>query len=392
MNDLRFKDRFHKEYGENSNQPVYCFFAPGRVNLIGEHIDYNGGYVFPAALSLGIYGAIRFRLDDVIQLKSTNASQTVSLDLKQPIRFKVEDSWANYPKGVIKHLLDDGYSLKGCDILFSGNLPDGAGLSSSAALLVLVTFMLRYTGGETNIDRVELAKFCQQVENQFMGVNCGIMDQFSVATGRKDCAILLDCNTLEYKYTPFALGEYSLVIMNTNKKRELAESKYNQRRGECEAVLDIVKEHRQATNLCQVSLVDIEAYVKDDVLQRRARHVISENNRVLLAVSLLEQGDISGFGNLMTQSHMSLKDDYEVTGLELDCLVENALKTIGCIGARMTGAGFGGCAIALVATHELESFKAAVAQRYEETTGLKPDFYVASIVDGVKAIDCCEIK
>jgi galactokinase len=392
MDVLRFKDRFHQEYGGNSKTPVYCFFAPGRVNLIGEHIDYNGGYVFPAALSLGIYGAIRFRLDDVIQLKSTNASSAVTVDLKQPIRFKPEDNWANYPKGVIKHLLDDGYSLKGCDILFSGNLPDGAGLSSSAALLVLVTFMLRYAGGETEIDRVQLAKFCQKVENQFMRVNCGIMDQFSVAVGRQDCAILLDCNTLQYKYTPFVLGEYSLVIMNTNKKRELAESKYNQRRGECEAVLDIINEYRQVSSLCQSSLADIDAYVKDDVLQRRARHVITENNRVLLAVSLLEQGDIIGFANLMTQSHMSLKHDYEVTGLELDALVEFALKTTGCIGARMTGAGFGGCAIALVETSILEQFKVSVAKGYEGITGLKPDFYVASIVDGVKAIDCCGMQ
>ncbi|MDF2633391.1 MAG: Galactokinase [Pelosinus sp.] len=389
MDVLRFKDRFYEEYGEDdSNQTVHCFFAPGRVNLIGEHIDYNGGYVFPAALSLGIYGAMRFRSDNVIQLKSTNASLAVTIDLKQPIIFKTEDGWANYPKGAIKHLLDDGYSLKGCEILFSGNLPDGAGLSSSAALLVLVTFMLRYAGGERNIDRVELAKFCQKIENQFMRVNCGIMDQFSVAMGKQDYAILLDCDTLQYKYTPFALGEYSLVIMNTNKKRELAESKYNQRRGECEAVLDIINQHRQVTNLCQVSLLEIDTYVKDDVLQRRARHVISENNRVLLAVSLLEQGDIGGFADLMTQSHISLKDDYEVTGLELDSLVENALKTRGCIGARMTGAGFGGCAIALVATDQIDAFKVAVAQRYEEVTNLRPEFYVASIVDGVKAIDC----
>ena len=388
MNVLQFKDRFHKEYGSSNNQPIHCFFSPGRVNLIGEHIDYNGGYVFPAALSLGIYGAIRFRSDNLIQLKSINTEPTVSVDIKQPIAFNEEDRWANYPKGVIKHLLDDGCSLKGCDILFSGNLPDGAGLSSSAALLVLVTFMLRYVGGETNMDRVELAKFCQQVENRFMGVNCGIMDQFSVAMGRQDHAILLDCDTLQYKYTPFVLGEYSLVIMNTNKKRELADSKYNQRRGECEAVLEIIREHCQVASLCQVSFEDVEEYVKDDVLQRRARHVISESRRVLLAVELLGQGDITGFANLMTQSHISLKNDYEVTGLELDTMVECALKRTGCIGARMTGAGFGGCAIALVATDQLESFTVTVSQEYEQKTGLKPDFYVARISDGVKAIDC----
>ncbi|SFL31231.1 galactokinase [Pelosinus propionicus] len=387
MNILQFKDRFNKEYGSNNKQSIHCFFSPGRVNLIGEHIDYNGGYVFPAALSLGIYGALRFRSDNLIQLKSTNASTSVSIDLKELIVFKQEERWANYPKGVIKQLLDKGYLLKGCDILVSGNLPDGAGLSSSAALLVLITFMLRYACGETTIDKVELAKFCQQVENQFMGVNCGIMDQFSVAMGRQDHAILLDCDTLQYKYIPFVLGVYSLVIMNTNKKRELAESKYNQRRCECEAVLRMIREHRQVASLCQVSFEDVEKYVKDDVLQRRARHVISENQRVLLAVELLGQGDIAGFANLMIQSHLSLKDDYEVTGLELDAMVECALKGAGCIGARMTGAGFGGCAIALVATDQLELFTVSVSKNYEQKTGLKPDFYVANISDGVKAVD-----
>jgi galactokinase len=387
MDVLQFTEMFDQEYGGSSSQPVYCFFSPGRVNLIGEHIDYNGGHVFPAALSLGIYGGIRFRSDQLITLKSTNASPVITVNLDQPVTYVPADGWANYPKGVIKHLLADGHVLKGCDILFSGNLPDGAGLSSSAALLVLVTFMLRYTGGEKDIDRVELAKFCQKVENQFMGVNCGIMDQFSVAMGKQDSAILLNCDTLLYKYTPFALGEYSLVIMNTNKKRELAESKYNQRRSECEQVLEIIKEHRQVTSLCQVSLADIEAYVKDDILYRRARHAISENNRVLLAVSLLEQRDIIGFAKLMIQSHMSLKNDYEVTGLELDSIVENALKIPECIGARMTGAGFGGCAIALVATKSLKQFKSAVAQEYQKETGLIPDFYTANIADGVKAIN-----
>lgn len=387
MDVLQFKKIFDQEYGRNNNQPVYCFFSPGRVNLIGEHIDYNGGHVFPAALSLGIYGGVRFRSDQLITLKSTNALPVTIVDLQQPVIYKAEDGWANYPKGAIQHLLADGHVLKGCDILFSGNLPDGAGLSSSAALLVLITFMLRYAAGEQEIDRIELAKFCQKVENQFMGVNCGIMDQFSVAMGKQDSAILLDCDTLHYKYTPFALGEYSLVIMNTNKKRELAESKYNQRRSECEQVLDILKEHRQVTSLCQVLLADIELYVKDDILLRRARHVITENNRVLQAVALLEKHDLIGFANLMTQSHMSLKNDYEVTGVELDSIVEYALTTPACIGARMTGAGFGGCAIALVATNGLEQFKADVAQGYQGRTGLMPDFYVANIADGVKFIN-----
>lgn len=387
MHSSGLKCIFEETFGVHS-QPIQYFFAPGRVNLIGEHIDYNGGYVFPAALSLGIYGAVRFRSDRLIQLKSINATPTVIVDLEKPIINKVEDSWANYPKGVIKHLLVDGSSLPGCDILLSGNLPDGAGLSSSAALLVLVTFMLRTVSGDKQMNRAEVAKFCQRVENEFIGVNCGIMDQFSVTMGQEDCAILLDCETLQYKYIPFVLGDYSLVIMNTHKKRELADSKYNQRRDECDQVLNIVRRHRQVANLCQVSLEEVDKYVQEDVLRRRARHVITENSRVLMAVELLEKGNIAGFGNLMIQSHMSLKADYQVTGLELDSIVENALKVAGCIGARMTGAGFGGCAIALVETKKIERFKASVARGYQETTGLIPEFYVASIADGVKAIEC----
>jgi galactokinase len=379
------KHIFEEKFGVHS-QPIQYFFAPGRVNLIGEHIDYNGGYVFPAALSLGIYGLVRFRSDRLIQLKSMNASITVMVDLEQPVVYKAEDSWGNYPKGVIKYLMDDGFSLPGCDILLSGNLPDGAGLSSSAALLVLMTFMLRTVSGDKDINLVDVAKFCQRVENQFIGVNCGIMDQFSVAMGKQDYALLLDCETLDYKYIPFSLGEYSLVIMNTNKKRELADSKYNQRRMECDQVLNSIRMHRPVANLCQVSLEEVGSYVQDRVLRMRAHHVISENHRVLSAVALLEKGNIIGFGDLMTQSHLSLKKDYEVTGLELDSIVENSLRAAGCIGARMTGAGFGGCAIALVETTKLESFKTTVAHGYQETTGLIPDFYVASISDGVKVL------
>lgn len=387
MDVTRLKKQFVQEYGEG-HWPVHCFFAPGRVNLIGEHIDYNGGYVFPTTLSLGIYGLLRRRPDGIIQLRSTNASPPVTVDLDQPVMFNGQDGWGNYPKGIINYLLENGYPLKGCDVLFSGNLPDGAGLSSSAAILVLTAFMLRHVNGETDINRTELAALCQKVENQFIKVNCGIMDQFSVANGRQDYAILLDCESLNHQYIPFVLREHSLVIMNTNKKRELADSKYNQRRSECEQALEIIGRHRLIKNLCQASLAEVETYLADDVLRRRARHVVSENLRVLEAVKRLEQDDLAGFGRLMTESHNSLKTDYEVTGPELDAMVENALKTPGCTGARMTGAGFGGCAIALVENNRLEDFKLAVAQGYKERTGLTPDFYVTSIADGVKSLDC----
>jgi len=380
INELKIL--FRQEYGD-SPEPIYCFFAPGRVNLIGEYTDFNGGYVFPAALSLGIYGLLRFRSDNLMQLKSTNVSLAVSVDLNQEIVYQSEAGWGNYPKGIIKYLLERDYPLKGCEVLFSGNLPDGAGLSSSAAILVLTAFMLRKTTGERDIDRTELAKFCQQVENEFIKVNCGIMDQFSIANGQKDCAILLDCETLQYKYIPFVLQDHSLVIMNTNKKRELTESKYNQRRSECEAALGIIRRYRPLSNLCQAEMKEVESYLEDELLQRRARHAVSENERVLLAVELLGQGDIMGFGKLMTQSHLSLQNDFEVTGPELDSIVDNALRVPGCIGARMTGAGFGGCAIALVANSQLEEFKRAVAEGYRKDIGLTPEFYVAGIGDGV---------
>ncbi len=387
MNDVdAVKTAFAQVYGADSRQ-VKCFFSPGRVNLIGEHIDYNGGYVFPAALTLGIYGVIRRRQDNLIMLTSKNAAPCVIVDTTKTIENCVADGWANYPKGVIKYLLEGGYTLPGCDILFSGNLPDGTGLSSSAALLVLTAFMLRTVSGDTRIDRTELALFCQKIENEFIGVNCGIMDQFSVALGKKDCAILLDCQSLQYEYIPFALKNYSLVIMNTNKKRELADSKYNERRSECEQALRIIQHHKSIRSLCQATLTDIEAYLSDDVLRRRARHVVSENNRVHAAVEFLGKDDLGSFAELMTQSHLSLKKDYEVTGYELDTIVDKALTAPGCIGARMTGAGFGGCAIALVETSLLAEFIAAVDVQYKAGTGKAAEFYVAGIADGVSLLE-----
>jgi galactokinase len=383
----QMKVLFSQAYGKVS-EPVYCFFAPGRVNLIGEYTDFNGGYVFPAAISLGIYGALRFRSDNLIQMKSSSTTHAIRVDLDKPVLYSEQDGWGNYPKGIIKYLLDNGAQLRGCDILYSGNLPDGAGLSSSAAILVLTAFMLQYAGGGVDANRPALAKFCQKVENEFIKVNCGIMDQFSVAMGRQDCAILLDCHNLKHEYIPFVLREHNLVIMNTNKKRELADSKYNQRRYECEQALDIIRSHRPITYLCQASPSDVATYLANDVLHRRARHIVLENNRVIEAVKFLKQGNIAAFGGLMTESHMSLKYDFEVTGPELDAIVDYALQFPGCIGARMTGAGFGGCAIALVESSRLEEFKAAVLQGYKANTGRIPDFYVAGISDGVKMIEC----
>lgn len=374
---------FEEEYGKGGE--ILCFFSPGRVNLIGEHTDYNGGYVFPGALSLGIYGALRFNDKNIITLKSKNAEGEVKVNLNEEIVYDEKDGWGNYPKGVIKAVIEKGYKVKGCDILFKGDLPDGAGLSSSAAIEVLTGYMMMYDGKD-DIDRVELAKMCQKVENEFVKVNCGIMDQFSVAAGKKDMAILLDCNTLKYDYVPFNLKDLSLIIMNTNKKRGLAGSKYNERRGECEKAIEIIRKHKNVNSLCEAEIKDIE-YIEDDVIKRRARHAITENERTLKAVEVLKKNDLKEFGQLMIKSHESLKNDYEVTGFELDTIVEEALKCDGCIGARMTGAGFGGCAIALVENDKINEFKEKVYKNYKEKTGLSPEFYVSVIGDGVKILN-----
>lgn len=376
------KEKFLKEFG-GSSSGISCFFSPGRVNLIGEHIDYNGGCVFPGALTMGIYAAVRYNGGREITMRSGNVGERVTVEIDKPIVKCSRDGWGNYPKGVIKALLDNGVRLKGCEIYFEGDLPDGAGLSSSAALEVLTGYMLQYNGRD-DIDRVELSKLSQNVENNFVGVNCGIMDQFSVAMGKKDNAILLDCNTLEYKYVPFVLGSYRLVVMNTKKKRELADSKYNERRSECDAALAKINETRHINNLCEASEDDIN--LLNGILKKRARHAASENKRVYEAEKVLKNGDIKRFGELMTASHKSLKEDYEVTGFELDTIVSEALKVDGCIGARMTGAGFGGCAIAIVDGLKLEKFKKSVYDGYNKLTGLKPEFYVSVIGDGVKFI------
>lgn len=389
INDL--SEMFYTEYGRKKNEDkIKCFFSPGRVNLIGEHIDYNGGSVFPAALTIGIYAAMRYREDNLIRLISKNAAGevTVNLEDKDNMEYNEADGWGNYPKGVIKYLMDFGISIRGCDILYYSDLPDAAGLSSSAALEVLTAYMLSYSETDSKINRIEIAKLCKKVENEYIGVNCGIMDQFSVAMGLKNKAMLLDCNTLEYQYIPFVLNDYSLIVMNTNKRRELADSKYNERRGECEKVLSIVnsKVENKFTYLCDIPFEIVEKYINDKVLLRRAKHVIMENNRVKQAVTALSSNSIEEFGQLMIKSHESLRYDYEVTGLHLDTMVEEALKSDGCIGARMTGAGFGGCAIAIVKNSSVESFKRTVEKSYKEKTGIRPLFYRSVIGDGVRLL------
>lgn len=374
---------FAKEYGED-NREIKTFLSPGRVNLIGEHIDYNGGFVFPGALTVGIYAAIALREDNKIRMRSKNVAGEVVINLDEELAYKKEDDWGNYPKGVIKALKDLGHNVPGMDLVLYSNIPDGAGLSSSAALEVLMAYIILYLENPEQIDRVEVAKICQKVENEFVGVNCGIMDQFAVSVGKKDSAILLDCASLYYEYAPLNLGDYSLVIMSTNKRRELADSKYNERRAECEKALEIINSNKEEKlpNLCAATLNDIESFITDETIKKRAIHVVTENERVKKSMEMLKANDIKAFGALMTASHLSLENDYEVTGLHLDTLVHEALKIEGCIGARMTGAGFGGCAIALVDNKKVDEFKEKVSIAYENVTGIKPSFYTSNIGEG----------
>ncbi|SLK38578.1 Galactokinase (GalK) [Mycobacteroides abscessus subsp. abscessus] len=369
---------------------IRTFFAPGRVNLIGEHTDYNGGHVFPCALSIGTTAIVRKRKDRMIQFYSTNFTQLgilkVSLD---KLVYDQADDWANYPKGVIAILEQHGYKLdSGFDVLYEGEIPNGAGLSSSASIEVVTAIMLNELYS-LSIDKISLVKMCQQAENEFIGVSCGIMDQFAIGMGKEKHAILLDCDKLDYTYSPLDLEDASLIIANTNKRRGLADSKYNERRGECERALKDLQEDLDIRSLGELTPVEFDRNVhliKQDVDRRRAKHAVYENARTKEAVKKLQDGDIAGFGQLMNASHVSLRDDYEVTGKELDALVEAAWEQEGVIGSRMTGAGFGGCTISIVNNQNIDSFIETVGEKYKVQTGLKADFYVVQVGDGAKEI------
>lgn len=378
---LEFKEKF----GAGGQPRV--FFSPGRVNLIGEHTDYNGGNVFPAALSFGTYVVVRKRPDGLLKFASLNlpGEITRTVDDLQKIE---EDDWANYPKGMIQILREAGLPTGGAEFLFWGNIPNGAGLSSSASIEVATAIAMRgLYGGK--ISNQEIALLAQKAENQFVGVNCGIMDQFAVAMGKRNHAILLDCATLKFQWVPFQLKEYELVIANTNKKRGLADSKYNERRSQCEEALRRVQVHRAVSSWGAMTEAEFETvivWIEDPTLIRRARHAVMENQRTLQAVDALKAGNLVEFGELMNQSHRSLRDDYEVTGDELDALVDAAWAQPGVIGSRMTGAGFGGCTVSLVKRDQVQSFMENVENLYREKTGLTPDFYRAAIEDGAKEL------
>lgn len=376
--------KFEELYGDAQGVKVY--FAPGRVNLIGEHTDYNGGHVFPCALTIGTYAAARKRADRKLNFYSMNFGEMgvieSSLDDLKPYK---EADWTNYPKGVMWAFAGRGMTMDcGLDIVLNGTIPNGSGLSSSASLEVLTGYLLKdlYGFDVTNID---LARIGQYSENNFNGMNCGIMDQFASAMGKKDHAIFLDTADLSYEYAPLALSGAKIVVTNSNVKHSLVNSEYNVRRSECEKALEelqTVVEIKGLGDLTEEQFEEHKSAIQDEVRVRRAKHAVYENRRTIRAVEALKNQDLKLFGELMNASHVSLRDDYQVSCDEIDVLVEEAWKIEGVIGSRITGGGFGGCTVSIVRDDAVEIFKEKVGAAYQERTGKTADFYVVEIGDG----------
>ena len=377
--------KFQELYGAEGD--IRTYFAPGRVNLIGEHTDYNGGHVFPCALTIGTYAVARKRTDRKLRFFSVNFERLgiieSSLDDLVPSR---SSGWTNYPKGVMWTFGKRGMEISnGVDILLYGNIPNGSGLSSSASVEVVTGVMLRDLFGFDSLTNIDLALIGQQSENEYNGVNCGIMDQFAVAMGKKDYAIFLDTSDLSYTYAPIKLDHARIVIASSNKKRGLGDSKYNERRAECEAALAELQKVVDIKSLGDLTEEAFEQYkdaIKDETRKKRAKHAVYENRRTIQAVAALEANDIAKFGQLMNASHVSLRDDYEVTGKALDTLVEEAWKIPGVIGSRMTGAGFGGCTVSIVENDAVEPFISKVGEAYKKAIGYAADFYVIDVGEG----------
>ncbi len=386
MNIDNLRDQFLSIYGIKNGES-FVFFAPGRVNLIGEHTDYNGGYVFPCTLSFGTYLVIRKNDESLIRLNTTNFSYKAEIALDK-LAAKHGREWVNYPLGVIDQFVKRGIAMQGFDFLFSGDIPNGAGLSSSASIEIVTAIALDYLL-ETRLPKVELVKIGRAAENEFVGMNCGIMDQFAIGMGKEDSAIVLNCRSLEYQHIPLELGDYSIVIANTNKRRELADSKYNERVRECASALESLRRVKPLVDLSAMNLEEFDQYshfIGDETIRRRARHVITENFRVIAAVEALVSDDLETFGQLMNQSHASLKVDYDVTGFELDTIVFEAWEMDCVLGARMTGAGFGGCSVNIVMSDCIDDFIKRVGTNYTQKTGLVADFYIAEVGKGAGRI------
>ncbi|GFP78341.1 galactokinase [Clostridium fungisolvens] len=373
---------------ETEEEGVY--FAPGRVNLIGEHTDYNGGNVFPCALTFGTYAIAKKRSDKKVRMYSKNFENLGIIEFElDELTYEKEHDWVNYPKGVLWAFSENGYKLDcGLDVLFYGNIPNGAGLSSSASIELATAVILKDLFA-FDLDMIDMVKIGKQAENSFIGVNCGIMDQFAIGMGKEGCAILLDTNTLKYDYAKLDIEGSSIVIANTNKRRGLADSKYNERRSQCEEALKDLQVELDIKSLGELKEEEFEKYkhlIKDEVNIRRAKHAVYENQRTLRAVEALNNKDIELFGKLMNDSHISLRDDYEVTGIELDTLVELAWAQNGVIGSRMTGAGFGGCTVSIVNNDAVEEFINNVGSNYKDKIGYEATFYVAQIGDGARKL------
>ena len=387
------KDQLVKVFKEKfgSEGDIRSYFAPGRVNLIGEHTDYNGGHVFPCALTIGTYAIVRKREDRNFRFYSTNFESLGVIEASlDNLKYDKALDWTNYPLGVVWAFIEKGYPVAcGFDMLLFGNIPNGSGLSSSASVEVVTGVALRDLFGYDDISMIDIALFGQYSENNFNGVNCGIMDQFAIAMGKKDQAIFLDTSDLSYTYAPIKLADEKIVIACSNKKRGLGDSKYNERRAECEEALAELQTKLDIKALGELSEEEFEAnkdLIKSEVCQRRAKHAVYENQRTLKAVDALKAGNLEEFGKLMNASHVSLRDDYEVTGIELDTLVENAWEQEGVIGSRMTGAGFGGCTVSIVKTDCVDKFIENVGKAYLEKIGYAADFYVVEIGDGGRVL------
>lgn len=381
----KFKELFGNADG------VSLYFSPGRVNLIGEHTDYNGGHVFPCALTLGTYGAARKRNDRLVHFYSMNLDHlgVIEASLDELVN-KKEYNWANYPFGVVWAFAEKGYTLDcGFDMVIWGNIPNGSGLSSSASLEVLTGVILKDLYGIDALSMTDLALIGQYSENNFNGCNCGIMDQFAVAMGKKDHAIFLDTSTLNYEYAPVVLEDAKIVITNSKVKHSLVDSAYNQRRQEC---TDALSELQSVVEIKTLGDLDEETFekhkdaIKDPIRQKRARHAVKENQRTIQAVAALRAGDIIRFGQLMNQSHISLRDDYEVSCEEIDILVDLAWTLPGVIGSRITGGGFGGCTVSIVKNDSVDTFTESIGQAYKETVGHEAEFYIVDIGDGAKRL------
>lgn len=387
MEIKELQSKFIDKFGENDKE-IKRFFSPSRINIIGEHIDYNGGKVFPCALEIGTYAIARKNDDNVLNLYSLNMENNGKIDLDNLV-YKKENDWMNYAAGMAKYIKESGFNIGGLDVLVYGNIPNGSGLSSSASLEMLIGEIFNVFYNENKIDRTKLSLLGQDTENKFFELNTGIMDQFIIANGKKDHALLLDTNTLEFERYPFDLKDNKIVILNTNKRRELKDSKYNERRAQCDEAFSILKKYKDIKYLCELGEEDLHLLenIPDEIVRNRAKHAILENVRVKEAAQALQDGNIEQLGKLLIESNDSLRELYEVSGEHLDSITKHSNEFEYCLGARMTGAGFGGCGIAIVKEDKIEEFKKYVFEKYKEDTGLEAEFISSNVGESVHEIE-----